>query len=258
MAASVRQPGRRTTKKVGSNTLLALMSAEDRAAIARHLEPYELKRGTTLLKPLMPVEHVYFISDGLVSLVQLLENGRYIEAGIVGREGMVGALVPLGAAAFSNEAVVQISGMSLRMSAEALRVEVALRPHLRDLLLRYIQALFAQITYSVTCNNQHTLRRRLARWLSMASDFTETENLSLTHELLSVMLGVRRSGVTEGVTALKKAGLIVPSKGGIRTCDVTGLHNATCECYAAVKSEYRRLLGPAVFSTGAEVRKVTR
>lgn len=235
------------------NRLLALLMEADFAALEPHLEPYPLKKGVTLLRPNVPVKYVYFVSEGLVSLVQLLENGKYTETGIIGREGMVGAMVPLGASAFSHEAIVQISGMSLRMKAETLRIEVALRPALRDLLLRYVQSLFSQVAQSVVCNGQHTVRQRLARWLAMGADCVESDHLALTHELLATMLGVRRSGVTEDLNVLKKAGFIAAEKGGVQVLDYRGLQNAACECYGQVRSEFRRLLGPSVFQEKSSV-----
>jgi CRP-like cAMP-binding protein len=230
-----------------SNRLLGLLLAEDLAALKPHLEHYPLRAGQNLLRPDVPVKHVYFVSEGMVSLVQLMDNGKYTETGIVGREGMVGALAPLGASAFSHEAVVQISGVSLRMSADALRIETALRPALRDILLRYVQALFSQVAQSVVCNNQHPVKKRLARWLVMGADCLESKDLRLTHELLSTMLGVRRSSVTTGLAALKAEGLIATYQGGVKIIDHPGLKTASCECYAVVRKEFRRLLGPSIF-----------
>lgn len=236
------------------NRLLALLPAEDRAALAVHLEPISLKARTTLLRPGEPVEHVYFVSEGMVSLVQLMANGKYTETGIVGREGMVGALVPLGASAFSHEAVVQIAGIGFRMRADALRVEVALRPTLRDLLLRYIQALFSQVAQSVVCNNQHELKQRLSRWLVMGADCIEGKRLPLTHELLSTMLGVRRSSVTDGLAALRADKLITTYPRGIEIVDRTGLQKSACECYSVVRKEFRRLLGPTIFQNPPKMK----
>ena len=237
----------RSAARAIGNRLLTLLPAEDREALVKYLEPYPVKRGETLLQPNVAIHHVYFVSEGLVSLVQLLENGKYIEAGIVGREGTVGALVPLGAVAFSHEAVVQIPGMSLRMKADALRIEVAMRPALRELLLRYVQALFSQVTQSVVCNGQHAVHRRLARWLAMAADCVESDELPLTHDLLATMLGVRRSGITEDLAVLKRAGLIATRKGGLRIVDQRRIRAEACECYGTVRSEFRRLLGSSIF-----------
>ena len=232
------------------NRLLALLAEDDFAAIAPYLEPHPLEVGATLLRPNVAVTHVYFVEEGMVSLVQLLENGEFIETGIVGPEGMLGALVPLGATAFSHEAVVQISGRCVRMKANEMRREVALRPELRDLLLRYVQALFSQISQSVVCNNQHSLQRRLARWLITGSDCIENNDLPLTHQLLSTMLGVRRSSVTDALAIFKANGLIKMHQGGVTIIDRANLQAASCECYCVVRGEFQRLLGPTIFPSG--------
>ena len=250
-----RLPSAKNTMPTGSgNRLLNLLLADDLAALKPHLEPYVLKAGVTLLRPNVPVKHVYFVSEGMVSLVQLMENGKYTETGIVGREGMVGALAALGASAFSNEAVVQISGTGFRMNAETLRVQAALRPALRDLLLRYIQALFSQVAQSVACNNQHAVQKRLARWLVMGADCVENNNLPLTLELLSTMLGVRRSSVTEGLATLKAAGLVETHQRGVKIVNREGLEGEACECYEHVKQEFRRLMGPSIFQQSGKDR----
>jgi CRP-like cAMP-binding protein len=193
------------------------------------------------------VEQVYFVSDGLVSLVQLMPSGKYSETGLVGREGIVGVLVPLGSSATSHEAVVQIAGTAFRMRADALRRETSQRSAMTDILLRYVQAQFAQIAQSAACNNLHPVGLRLARWLLMASDSAETDNLALTHQLLCMMLGVRRSTVTTELAALKTKGLIATRMGGVTITNRPGLEAASCECYRTVCTEFRRLLGPPIF-----------
>lgn len=238
------------------NRLLRLFRSEDLAALEPHLEPFPLKAGVTLIKPGISLSHVYFVQEGMVSLVQLMENGKFTETGIVGREGLVGGVAMLGASAFSHEAVVQISGSCLRMKAGTLRIEGALRPAMRDLLLRYISALFSQISQSVVCNNQHSVQSRLARWLAMGADCIESDELPLTHELLSVMLGVRRSSVSEALMLLKSEGVITTHQGGMTIIDRPALIAATCECYGVVRNEFRRLLGPSIFQdAGGGTRK---
>lgn len=225
------------------NRLLAALPAEDLAGLQPHLELVTLSPGETLLQPDVLIQHVYFLQHGLVSLVHRMEEGDVVQTGLVGSEGMVGALAPLGASAFSGEAMVQIGGPALRVRATTLRLEVALRPALRDLLLRYVQALFAQVTQSVACNSRHVLQSRLARWLLMAHDFVDLNELPITHEFLATMLGVRRAGVTQGLTSLKAAGLVDTARRKIVILDRPGLEHTSCECYAIVATEYRRLLG---------------
>lgn len=225
------------------NRLLAALSEEDLGGLRPDLNLVTLSPGQTLLQPDVLIDYVYFPQHGLVSLVHRLEDGGVVQTGLVGSEGMVGALAPLGASAFSGEAVVQIGGPAFRIRAAALRVEVALRPALRDLLLRYVQALFAQVTQSVACNSRHGLHRRLARWLLMAHDFVDLNELPITHEFLSTMLGVRRAGITEGLASLKEAGLIATGRRRVVILDRPGLEQTSCECYGIVAAEYERLLG---------------
>lgn len=235
------------------NRFLGLLRADDLAALEPYLEFHPLKAGATLLRPDVAISHMYFVIDGMVSLVQLMECGKFTETAIVGREGVVGALAILGPSAFSPEAVVQISGSSFRIGAEALRAQAAVRPALRDLLFRYVMALHSQVSQSVVCNNQHSVPSRLARWLAMGADCTESEDLPLTHELLSGMLGVRRSTVTEALMELKKAGIVKTYQGGVKIVCRSALEGVACECYSTVRMEYRRLLGPSIFQEGPGV-----
>jgi CRP-like cAMP-binding protein len=178
----------------------------------------------------------------MVSLVLQLEKGRTVEVGLIGKEGMVGALAPLGATAMSGEATVRMAGSALRMPAGVLRIETARSPRLMDLLLRYLQALFAQVSQSVACNSQHTVSERMARWLLMAHDCADGNEMPLSHELLATMLGVRRPGITVAMGQLKKAGLIDSRRGRVVVLDRRGLEQSACACYRAVKAQYKRLL----------------
>ena len=229
------------------NRLLGLLPDDERAGIAPYLEPFKLEAGVTLLRPNIPVPHVYYIDEGLVSNVQLTENGEFIEISLIGVEGVVGAPVPFGVFAFSHETVVQISGSCTRMKAEDLRREVLQRPGLRDILSRYFLALFSQISQSVVCNSQHRVQSRLARWLLMVSDCIGSEVLPLTHQTLSTMLGVRRSSVTDALAVLSAHGVIKTYNGGIGIVDRDALNAIACECYVIVRNEFHRLLGPGIF-----------
>jgi CRP-like cAMP-binding protein len=178
----------------------------------------------------------------MVSLVQPLENGAMIEVGMIGNEGFVGVPVLLGAETSPLETTVQIPGSALRMQAGAFRDELSRRSTLLGLLLRYTQALHVQVSLSAGCNGRHTLPERLARWLLMARDRASSDDLPLSHEFLSMMLGVRRAGVTVTVGTLKSAGLINNSHGRVTIIDRQGLEAASCECYRTVRTEYERLL----------------
>lgn len=225
-----------------SNRLLVALAAENLDPLRPHFQPVSLPHKQTLSKPGTPIEHVYFVQQGMVSLVQPLENGAMIEVGMIGNEGFVGVPVLLGAESSPLEAMVQIPGSALRMQASAFREEVTRRSTLLALLLRYVQALHIQVSLSAACNGRHTLPERLARWLLTARDRTTSDELPLSHEFLSMMLGVRRAGVTVAVGTLKTAGLIRNSNGRVTIIDRQGLEAASCECYRTVRNEYERLL----------------
>jgi len=178
----------------------------------------------------------------MVSLVQPLENGAMIEVGMIGNEGFAGVAVLLGADRSPLEAMVQIPGSALRMSASVFREEVDRRPTLSKVLLRYAQALHIQVSLTAACNGRHTLPERLARWLLTARDRATSDQMPLSHEFLSMMLGVRRAGVTVALGTLKAAALIRNTHGQVTVVDRPGLEAASCECYRTVRNEFARLL----------------
>lgn len=235
-----------------NNRLLACLPEEEFEQLRPYLRPVDLPRGELLLQPNKLIDYVYFPQTGMVSLVLTLEDGSVIEVGLIGKEGMVGALAPLGAAAMSGEARVQMAGAGLRMRAAALRAETVRNPHLMDLLLRYVQALFAQVSQSVACNGRHPLKARMARWLLMAQDCGESNVIPLSHEFLATMLGVRRAGITVAMGEFSKAGLIDNRHGRFVILDRKGLEAAACGCYEAVKAQYQRLL-PDLVGTAPRV-----
>jgi CRP-like cAMP-binding protein len=225
-----------------TNRLLLALPKQELDRLRPNLEPVDMPLGKMVLRPNKLIDYVYFPEKGMVSLVLKLEKGRTIEVGLIGKEGMVGALAPLGATAMSGEAVVQMAGSALRMPAGVLRIETVRSPRLMDLLLRYLQALFAQVSQSVACNRHHMLSERMARWLLMAHDCADGNEMPLSHELLAIMLGVRRPGVTVAMGQFKNAGLIESRRGRIVILDRRDLEASACGCYRAVKAQYKRLL----------------
>jgi CRP-like cAMP-binding protein len=225
-----------------SNRLLAALSPEDLDPLRAHLEPVPLPQKRTLFAPNTPIDHIYFPQEGMVSLVQPLENGAMIEVGMIGNEGLVGAPVVLGTDSSPLEAMVQIPGSALRMHANALREEVDRCAALLRVLLRYVQALHIQVSLTAACNGRHTVPERLARWLLTAHDRASSDQLPLSHEFLSLMLGVRRAGVTVALGTLRAAGLIRNTHGQVNIIDRPSLEAASCECYRTVRNEYERLL----------------
>ncbi len=225
-----------------SNRLLIALPQVDLDLLRPYLEPVPLPHKQTLSEPNAPIDHVHFVQEGMVSLVQPLENGAMIEVGMIGNEGFVGVPLLLGADSSPLEAMVQIPGSALRVPASAFREEAGRSSALMGLLLRYVQALHTQVSLTAACNGRHTLPERLARWLLTARDRAKSDQMPLSHEFLSMMLGVRRAGVTVAVGTLKAAGLIRNTHGQITITDRQGLEAACCECYRTVRNEYQRLV----------------
>jgi len=230
------------TAKSDGNRLLAALAPADLARLRPHLELVLLPQRQVLSEPHTPIEHAYFPQQGFVSLVQPMADKSMVEVGIIGREGLVGSPVLLGVSTSPVTAMVQAPGEALRIPASVLLKEVARSDQLSGVLLRYVQALHVQVSQTAACNGRHTLAERLARWLLMAHDRVAGDDLPLSHEFLAMMLGMRRSGVTVAVAALKKAGLIDNGHARITILDRQGLEEAACECYRAVRGEYENLL----------------
>jgi CRP-like cAMP-binding protein len=230
------------TAKPDGNCLLAALAPAKLARLRPHLELVLLPQHQVLSEPYKPIEHAYFPQRGFISLVRPMADKSMIEVGIIGREGFVGSPVLLGANKSPIMAMVQAPGEALRIRVRVLLKEVAGSPQLSGLLFRYVQALHVQVAQTAACNGRHTLAERLARWLLTAHDRVAGDDLPLSHEFLAIMLGMRRSGVTVAVGALKKAGLIKNGHARITVLDRPGLEAAACECYRAVQDEYENLL----------------
>jgi CRP-like cAMP-binding protein len=188
-----------------------------------------------------PVERVYFPTSGLFSLVVLTGEGAAVEAAVVGREGMLGSAVVLGAPISTFQELCQVDDGLLGLPALALQREFALQPGVRDLFLRYVAALLYATARSVACNRLHVTEQRLARWLLQVRDRVESDTFFLTQEFLGQMLGVRRPTVTEAVATLEEAGLIRHQRGRIRVLDDVALEAAACEDYPRIRDVYAAL-----------------
>jgi CRP-like cAMP-binding protein len=226
-----------------SNRILNALTPSEFENLSPHLDSVNLSRGEILYRPEQPVTHVYFPNRGTVSLVSSFEDGDMVEVGMVGSEGMFGVCVFLGSVTTPLTAQVQLPGEGLRMRAEVLRREFRKGGQLQDLLLRYTQAFITQIAQAAACNRAHHVEGRLAKWLLMCADRSQSKELALTHEHISAMLGTRRAGITETACRLKEAGLISYTRGNVTVVDRAGLEAVSCECYAQVKKEFTRLVG---------------
>ena len=228
---------------IAANRLLSALPDADRQRLLPHVEPVRTELKQILYAPNEPVAQVYFPLHGVVSLMTIMDDGRAIEFATVGNEGMIGVPVFLGAGSMPSQALAQIPGDALRMTAAAFEAEAHSGGVLQQVLQRYTQGLLNQIAQSAACNRLHPMTERCARWLLMTHDRVEADEFPLTHEFLSQMLGVRRATVTVAVGTLQQAGLIRSHWGNITILDRAGLENASCECYRIIRAEYDRLLG---------------
>ena len=218
-----------------ANSLLAALPRKDYQRLLSGLVPVELGFGDVLYEPGKPIRDVYFPSQSLVSLLTVVEGHLELEVGLVGREGMVGFPLALGIDASPVRALVQGGGPALRMNAARFRRELRSSPPLQHALHRYVYTLMSQISQTAGCNRFHVVQSRLARWLLMTRDRVRSGEFRMTHEFLSLMLGVRRVGVTEAASALQRRKLIEYSRGNIRILNDRGLEQAACACYEPIK-----------------------
>lgn len=231
-ATSAKKSSIATTPRAGAeNLLLAALPSKDYARLERDLEPVTITYGEVLYEPGEPMRNVYFPGKSLVSLLTLVEGHRALEVGLVGREGMVGARLALGASKSSVRALVQGTGSAMRMTAECFLREFRRSQTLQRVLLQFTDQLMAQISQTAACNRFHMVEGRLARWLLMTAERMRTATFQLTHVFIADMLGVRREGVTVAAIALQRRGLIQYRRGNITILDQPGLEAACCSCY---------------------------
>ena len=224
------------------NQLLATLPPAEYQRWLPHLEAVPLALGQVLYESGATLEHVYFPTTAIVSLLYVMQDGASAEIAVVGLEGVVGVSLFIGGESTPSRAVVQSAGGAFRLRAQLLKDEFNRAGPVLHLLLRYTQALITQMSQTAVCNRHHSLDQQLCRWLLLSMDRLRGNELVMTQELIANMLGVRREGVTEGALKLQNAGLIRYARGHITVLDRAALERATCECYAVVKQEYDRLL----------------
>jgi CRP-like cAMP-binding protein len=224
------------------NHLLASLPDADYERLLPHLESVALPLGWALYESGGRLDHVYFLTDGIVSLLYVMENGESAEIAITGTEGLVGISLFMGGESTTSRAIVQSEGHAWRLPARFLRSEFERGGELQHALLRFTQALITQMSQTAVCNRHHTVEQQLCRWLLLSLDRLPTNELLMTQELIANMLGVRREGVTEAAGHLQEAGLIHYRRGHIKVLDRPQLEKRVCECYAVVKRESDRLL----------------
>jgi CRP-like cAMP-binding protein len=224
------------------NQLLARLPRPKTDWLVPLLQPVALEFKQSIYKYRQPIDFVYFPISGAASAITVMEDGSAIEVATIGNEGVVGHGVALGEETAMTDVIIQVAGQALRADARAFAEGVIKDDTSRRLLQRYNAAFLTQITQSVACNGLHPIQQRCCRWLLITLDRMKSNEVPLTHEFLSIMLGVRRASVTEVLGPLQDRGLITNSRGLITVVDRTGLEKLSCECYRKVRDEFERLL----------------
>lgn len=223
--------------------------------ILRSLSPSTLKRILPALEPLnmaqsqvinhidRPIEYLYFINRGLVSFVKTMQDGRTVEIGAVGIEGVTDPNALFGVDTAIVDSMVQIPGMAFRIKRDVLRHEIEKDDALRGMMQKYACFAISQLVQTAACNRLHSLQERCCRWLLIAHDSALSDTFPLTQEFLAMMLGVHRPGVSIAASFLQKAGLIQYARGCVTITNRSGLEDAACECYGAIQAELRKVVG---------------
>jgi CRP-like cAMP-binding protein len=224
------------------NHLLAALPTAEFERVAAHLQLVFLQLGEILYEPGVQLKYAYFPTSAIVSLHYVTESGASAETAGVGNEGMVGASLFMGSDTTSSSAMVQTGGHAYRLGARLLKQEFDRAGLMRDLLLRYTQALITQIAQTAGCNRHHSVEQQLCRWLLSNLDRAPADEFILTQELIAGILGVRGERITEAAEKLQHAGFIRYRRAHITVLDRAGLESCACECYAVGRRELIRVL----------------
>lgn len=226
-----------------SNQLLLALSPHDWERTARHLTRVPITLRQPLENPHRPIEFLYFLESGLASMVAQLPNGRRNEVGLFGLEGVTGSSLIFGDMQSPFACFAQMEGEALRMPADALAAAISDSPSLIILMTRFARALAIQTAYTALSNGQSHIDQRLARWLLMVHDRVVGDGFAITHEYLSIMLGVRRTGITNAMHLLEGKHLIVSTRNRVVIRDRSGLIALSSGAYGPAEKEYTRLTG---------------
>lgn len=230
-------PGARSdiTGKAVSNVILLSLPDDEYSLLRPHLEPVGLPQYKILHEPGAKIDFAYFVNEGMISLVALNHDGRSVEVGIVGKEGMVGMSLMMGLRRGIFRSIMQMSGTGLRIRAKVFQDILHGAPHLRAELCRFALVHGMQVAQLVACNRLHEIDQRLARWLLMCQDRVDSQLLPLTHDFLAQMLGAGRPSVSLAAAVLEDAGLIENLRGTVRLLNRKSLEEAACECYGVIQ-----------------------
>ena len=226
---------------LSSNLILSALPQNVFAALQPHLKPVKLAFGDVIAETDERVERVYFPHSGIVSLVVEMEVGQMIETAMVGRDGVVNGTSAMDGKVSLHKGIVQVAGEASAINVDSLRNVANEHEPLRAILIRHEQILLAQAQQSAACNASHSVEERMCRWLLRMRDLAGSDELALTQEFLSQMLGVRRTSASLIAATLQRGGLIRYRRGRINLADINGLREGACECYERVKAHYDRL-----------------
>lgn len=222
------------------NSLLAQLRGSDLAVLLERLEPIDLPKDFELASFNKPISHYYFIEIGVGSMVAVSPAGRKAEVGLVGKEGITPIAVILGCETMPYEAMMQVGGYGKRIESAALADIIAERPEINRLFLRYCQSFMTQMAYTALTNVSHNVNVRLARWILMCHDRMDANEFALTHEFMAIMLGVRRSSVTDALHVLEGKHLIYSERGRVIIRNRSDLENFASDAYGIPEREYQK------------------
>ena len=230
------------------NSILDALPAEERERLFPYLTLTEMPLGMAVYESGDTLRHVYFPTDSVVSLLNVMKNGASAEIAVVGNEGAIGVSLFMGGETTPSRAIVQCAGRAYRLAGQRLKDEFNRHGSLLHILLRYTQSLITQMSQTAVCNRHHSVDQQLCRWLLLSLDRLPSNELHMTQELIANMLGVRREGVTTAAGRLQDLGVIKYRRGNITVLDRPKLEELACECYAVVKQETDRLLSPRAYA----------
>jgi CRP-like cAMP-binding protein len=226
-----------------SNRLLGFLSPKNRDSLGPHMKRVTLALREELERPNEPIQSIYFPEDGIVSIVGTSPTMGNMEVGMIGKEGMTGLMVVLGNDQSPLTTFVQVAGSAMRIGADDLRREMQASASMRDLFLAYVQVFMVQTSQTAIANAAALLPQRLARWLLMCEDRLTSKHIPLTHEFLSIMLGVQRPGVTIAMGELESHGMIRAERAMISILDRPSMIKLTNGSYGVAEAQYERLFG---------------